>query len=726
MASPPQPALPPLPLLSLATLIVFLVIACSTGFAIHSPWLGLEAEPGGSRGLKVTAVHSAGPLHDKILPGDHLISIQGQGQPVSLRFYDPAHNPHAESRFEGYNAYMEYQGRIASALHDGAIRLAREDGPELTVEPFPSRPLSSLPISFWLLNLFGAMACLVGLSVWMFRPGHWPARLLALSGGGFFLATSLHSIWNAREIALLRDVFEFLMRGNHAGLHLLLVSLLCLMAIYPRRLPAWKWLVCGLIALAVLQQINENLQAWTLFLHTFYLPLGFYYLAGVVVAIIQWRMARHHPLDRSALRWLFLSILLAMGGGMLVYFLPAMLGYPPFSSLTTMVGIASTLYIGFALGILRYRLFQIERWWFVAWGWFLAGLLVLVVDLLVISLLGVNQGYALTFSLLAVGWLYLPFRQWLWRRLSPSTEVYMERYLPGFVESLFTSPPGKEAEHWRAMLVTVFQPLTLDSRNHYVEYAELSSNGARLLVPSFDEAAPTLSLLYGQRGRRLFTQRDRDLAEALGAVASRVCNLREARMAGASQERKRIMRDLHDDIGGRLLTLMHTADDQRYVELARGALSALRETIYALDEQKRYNLQDMLEEFRSELEERLSPAGVQVIWQTTNTNDRIELPPRHFINIRRVLNEAASNALQHGADAKLCIAIKMVEQRLEIELENGLKRDAVESSSSYRGRGLNNIETRIAEIGGEIDLFCRLGPEPRFCLHATIPIPVHR
>jgi two-component sensor histidine kinase len=73
----------------------------------------------------------------------------------------------------------------------------------------------------------------------------------------------------------------------------------------------------------------------------------------------------------------------------------------------------------------------------------------------------------------------------------------------------------------------------------------------------------------------------------------------------------------------------------------------------------------MLEEFRSELEERLSPAGVQVIWQTTNTNDRIELPPRHFINIRRVLNEAASNALQHGADAKLCIAIKMVEQHLK-------------------------------------------------------------
>ena len=729
MASLAQPTLPPFPLLSLATLTVFLVIACATAFALHGPWLGLETEPGDGRGLKVLYAHPAGPLAGNIMPGEHLTDLQGQQQTLSLRAYNPAHNPHAEPEFSGYNAYLEYQGRIASALRAGPVTLVREDGPALEVEPMTSRPLSALPLTFWLLNLFGAIAFLVSLSVAMFRPGHWPARLLLLSGCGFFLATSLHSVWNARELALPRETFELLMRVNHMGLYLLLVSLLTLMFIYPRRLPKVNWLVAVLVILAILQQLNENLQVWTLPLHTFYLPLGVYYLFGVAAAVFQWRMTRHHPLDRGALRWLFLSILLAMGGGMMVYFLPAMLGYPPFSNLTTMVGIASTLYLGFALGILRYRLFQVERWWFIAWGWFLAGLLVLSVDLLVVSTLGVNQEYALTLSLLAVGWFYLPFRQWLWRQLSPSTEVYMERYLPAFIESMFTSPPDKVSGLWRAMLVSVFQPLTLETQARRPERAELSGNGARLRVPSFDEpsqapadTAQGLSLLYGQRGRRLFTERDKDLADALSAIASRICNLREAKLAGADQERKRIMRDLHDDVGGRLLTLIHTAGDDRSARLARNALSALRETIYALDEQRRYNFQDMLEEFRSELDERVVPTGLKIAWQAPPA-ETLTLPPRYFINIRRILSEAVSNALEHGDAGKFDVYLAVGQQVIEIRLENPLWRNNPGASGHFRGRGLNNIHTRIAELDGELSLFCRIMPSPRFCLQATIPLP---
>lgn len=726
MANPAQPKLPPLPSFSLVTLFVLLAVACAAFFSIHGPWLGLKVEPNGNQGLKVLSIHSLGPLSGQISPGEHLVSVQSQdrGRPVSLISYDPAYNPHNESRFEGFNDYMQYQGTISSALQGETVNLALGDDSIVTVSAFPTRPLTTLPVNFWLLNLFGAVACILSLSVWMFRPGHWPARLLALSGSGFFFATLLHSVWETRELALPRATFEGLMLGNHVGLHLLLVSLLALMFIYPRPLPAARWLVPGLLVIALLQQFNENLQVWNLPLHTYYLPLAIYYLAGVAAAVFQWWLARDHPLDRGALRWMFLSILMAMGGGMLVYFLPTMLGYAPLSSVITMVGIASTLYVGFALGILRYKLFEIDRWWFIAWAWFFGGLMVLLVDLLVVSFLGVNQGYALTFSLLAVGWLYLPFRQWLWRRLSPSTEVYIEQYLPGFVESLFTSSPGKEGEHWRNMLVTVFQPLALEeAQEKLVKHAELTNNGARLLVPCFDERSRGLSLLYAQRGKRLFNERDKKLAEALGAVASRVSNLREARLAGANQERKPIMRDLHDDVGGRILTLMHTATEDRYVKLARGALSALRETIYALDEKRRYNLQDMLEEFRSELDERVTSAGLEVFWRGVPPKDSVTLPPRYFINLRRVLNQAVSNAVEHAARGQLNVYFSVSDQYIEFQLENAIQWDNVDNASSLRGRGLHNMYTRIFELDGELSLFCSLGEIPRFCLHATVPLP---
>jgi signal transduction histidine kinase len=373
---------------------------------------------------------------------------------------------------------------------------------------------------------------------------------------------------------------------------------------------------------------------------------------------------------------------------------------------------------------LRYKLFQIERWWFIAWVWFFAGVMVLVVDLLVVSLLGVNHQYALTFSLLAVGWLYLPFRQWLWRQLLPTTEVYIEQYLPGFVESLFTSAPGQEGEHWRTMLHTVFQPLALDDiQDNQVKKAELINNGAQLLVPCFDEHATGLRLLYAQRGKRLFNMRDRNLAEALGAVAYRVSNLREARLEGASQERKRIMRDLHDDVGGRLLTLMHTATEERNAKLARGALSALRETIYALDDKRRYNLQDMLEEFRSELDERITSESLKVRWSGAPPKDAVTLPPRYFINLRRILSEAVSNVLEHAVSGEFFVCFSVNNDCIEVQLENVIQQDSSERSSSLRGRGLHNMQTRISELDGELTLFCSLSEPPRFCLHATVPLP---
>lgn len=720
-----RPALPPLPLLSVAALALLLAVAGAAWFSLQGPWLGVDVEPDPdpNRGLEVIKVYPEGPLAGKIMAGDRLIALWSPGSDVSLKGYNPGHNPHAETTFKGYADYMRRQGGVARVLDQRSATLVTTEGALVEIMPGRLRPLSSLPLTFWLLNLFGILACLIGMSVWVFQPGLWAARLLALSGNGFFLATLQHSIWNARELALPTAEFELLMRGNHVALHLMLVSLLILMVVYPRKLQKAGWLIGTLVLAAIALQINENLQGRDLPVHAFYLPLLVYYVLGIALSVIQWRHSRYRPLDRGALRWVFLTILLAMGGGMLVYFLPTMLGVAPFGNLTTMVGIASTLYIGFALGILRYQLFQLERWWFIAWAWFLGGLSVLLMDLLVVSVFGVQQTFALSLSLVAVGWLYFPARQWFWQRFASSTAVYMERYLPGFVEALFSSPDRHVAGHWRAMLTSVFQPLSLEKNDRLIERPMLAKNGALLLVPAFGEDVPGLKLLYGQKGRRLFGKRDRDMAEALNSVASRVCNLREARTAGADQERKRIMRDLHDDVGGRLLTLMHTASEHRYETLARGALAALRETIYALDENRRYNLEDMLVDFRSDLDERTQPSELDVDWQVSLPKKTLALPPRYFINVSRVLNEAVSNALQHGAAGEMTVFFAVRDGNMVLKLENALPTGNSANPSAFRGRGLNNIRTRIRELDGKLVFFCRITPTPRFCLHAIIPLP---
>src|SRR5690606_22374925 len=137
----------------------------------------------------------------------------------------------------------------------------------------------------------------------------------------------------------------------------------------PRPLKHAGKLILVLVTAAVLQQINENIQIWDLPLHSFYLPLIVYYLLGAIFVFLQWRSARDTPLDRAALRWRCLAILIAMGAGLVAYFLPVAFNLSPIVNPSTMVGLVISLYLGFALGILRYKLFQLERWWFTAWAW---------------------------------------------------------------------------------------------------------------------------------------------------------------------------------------------------------------------------------------------------------------------------------------------------------------------------------------------------------------------
>lgn len=720
----PRLAAAPLQILLLGTLSLLLAVGVAVWLALRGPWLGLELQAAGNDGLLITHVapHSpAGAAGVGLTPETHLHALEWRGERLSLAHYDPAENAHTGPTFESYNHFLRREGEVAQALRDPPVILLLDDGRRISLMPAERRPLSSLPLDFWLLHSFGLMAFLIGLSVWAFLPGHWPARLLALSGAGFFTATWQHSLWQARELALPEALFDLLMRGNHVALYVMLGALLVLLAIYPSRLRHGHWVI-GISLMATLAlQINENVQLFNLPLHSYYLSLLIYYLGGVALAVVQWHRARQRPLDRAALRWVLLSILLTMGAGMVAYFLPLIFELPPFTSVTTMVGLAVTLYLGFALGVLRYRLFQLERWWFVAWAWFLGGLSILLVDAAAVVLFGLQPVYALGLAVVIVGWVYFPVRQQVWRRLAGVSETNMDQHLPAFVEALYTSSEEQLAPLWRALMRQVFQPLALEMVDDVPEQSHLTDNGARLLVPAFGEDGG-LSLLYRQNGRKLFSERDQDIAQALSAIAERVSYVRRAREAGANQERQRIMRDLHDDVGARLLTLLHTAPDDHHEALARNALGALRETIYALDDRRRYNLADLLEDWRGDLDERLAPGNIDLDWSAPVPSDDTLLTPRHYINLRRILDEAVTNALKHGAPTRLTFHARVRKGTLHFSIINDIRQHPGEHGDGLPGRGLNNMQTRIKELGGQLETHRQPDPTPHFHLEAQVQL----
>lgn len=713
-------ALAPLQGLLLATLVMLAAVGLALWLTLRGPSLGVELKAAGERGVRVAAVSPGGPAAGQLEVGDLIQALSSARGHYDLAGFDPISQPHAQPTFLAYNRYLKKEEAVYRALLAGPVTLHLDNGERVSITPDLKRPLSSLPLAFWLLHLYGALACLIGLSVWVFMPRYWPARLLALSGVGMFLATWQHSLWESRELVLPGTVFDLLMRGNHLAMYLLFTTLTALLVIYPRRTPGGRWIITAVVIVMTALQLNENLQGVDFPLHTFYLPMLLFYLLGVVLMAAQWRLTRSRPTERGALRWVFLSILITMGMGLVVYFLPVVLNLPPVAHPSTMVGLVVTLYIGFALGILRYRLFQLERWWFMAWAWFLGGLAVLLVDVAVISASGLNQAEALALAVIIVGWVYFPVRQWLWRRLAASSEASMERHIPAFVEALYGCEPEQIDALWRDLLREVFQPLSLASADRPLTEVSLAGNGARLMIPALDEG-DGLCLLYGQGGRRLFGRRDKDIAVALVATGSRLYNARRAREAGAAQERGRIMRDLHDDVGGRLLTLIQKAPDPHHAQLARNAMSSLRHAIQALNPNRRRSLRELLEDWLGDSLDRLPKDEPLASVTLPDETDRIELTPRHYVNLRRVLDEALTNALKHGQPGTLRFGLSVDDASIRLWLSNRIA-EAGDSNDDPAGYGLGNLRTRMEELNGELILHREPGPPPRFCVEARLAL----
>lgn len=724
----PASRLPPLPIMLLGFVLASLAIAMATLAATQFRWLGAEFRAADNGLVEVVHVRPESPASRQLAEGMRIVALEDtRGGQSSLVGFDPHMEPHNHATFAGFHAYLQRHDELSAALEDARITLITDQGERIPVRPADGRPLSTLPAGFWLLNLFGLPPLLIGLGVWAFRPRLTAARLLALSGIGFFVATCMHSIFISRELALPAVPFEVMLRINHYGLTLLLGALMAMMAYYPRRLSRYP---AGAVVLFMMlaYQVNETFYWLEWPGHAFYMPILLFYLLGIGVAAWQWRLTLNEPLDRAALKWVFLSIFLALGVSLVLYFAPVAIGEAPLLSAPAMVGVASTVYVGFALGVLRYRLFDLERWWFAAWMWFFGGIAVLLVDAALVLTFGLQPVQALGIAVITVGWLYFPARQWLWQQLARRPPPRMEHYLPRLTQMMLgASSPETSSRRWQEFLAGIYKPLNIGLRQGPAAGSEtgIRQNGAILRV-ALPEQPGYLELMHARSGQRLFSPQDAETADALLAVARQICKTRNAEIEGARTERQRIMRDLHDDVGGHLLSLMHGASDPATREQARNALQALRESIHALDEKRLHHLEDALEEWQSEMEERCSHSGTRLDWEQC-CRDTLDasLSARQYINIKRILGEAVSNALRHARPAELRVRVDGRSDQLRLVVSNGATvPDDRKSGQTLAGRGLHNMRTRAQELGGSIR-FQPPGPQ-RKEYAVELEIPLHR
>lgn len=194
------------------------------------------------------------------------------------------------------------------------------------------------------------------------------------------------------------------------------------------------------------------------------------------------------------------------------------------------------------------------------------------------------------------------------------------------------------------------------------------------------------------------------------------------RRDAAAGERERIYRDLHDDVGAKLLSLVYAADKPATAELAREALQELRDIVSQGTIEAR-PLPDLVSDMRAEVEERCITADWQVHWRQPDVLPALEVNPTQVFHLQRIVREVVSNALRHAGGTALHCDLQWQAPVLAIGIEDD-GRGFATGGAVVGGRGLRNIRQRAAELGASVDWLPAAGGGTRFVLQVRIAAPV--
>lgn len=699
-------------LLSAAVALSLILAGVMLGLAMDQRWLGLKLEaeprlaiPVSFDGLWIDSVEHDSPASEQ--PGAgipasvaSLVSIGGPDG-IQLTPQDLMEEPDALETYADMRAFFARQGEIAKVLRStGAVELEVAflgETQTFSVVPDRQRPVTFLPLAFWMQIGVGLAGFWIGAWIWALRRGEWATRFLLLAGAGLMISAFPAAVYSTRELALPGGLFRVLSTFNHIGALTFGVGMIGLFLVYPRRLVSPRWLALPAIVLGV-WQIVDILQLADGPGLGFHLAVVLAMLAIVVLVAIQFKVTRGHPRDRAVLAWLGLAVIVGAGAFVATVIAPNALGIGAFVSQGEAFLFFLLVYVGVALGVARYRLFQLDEWAFRILFYVIGVLLLLALDAILIVTIVDERAPAFALSLLIVALAWLPLRDMLVRLVLRRAEPSRRNLLRQVMDVALT-PPGRDQQaRWRALLENAFRPLSIAERTD-VQVPVLIDDGLALAVPG-PGGLPGYRLDYADAGRKLFSLRDADMALELTTMLANALESREAYEKGVAEERERIARDIHDNIGVQLMGALHSRGLARKDMMIRETLTDLRDIINNASNPD-LSFDEMLADLRSQISEHLFAAGVKMKWEVENAGPAI-LPLAAAHTVRSVVREAVQNALKHGQPDTIRITVRLKEDTIALTVaDDGAGFDP---ASVQAGNGLANIQARVTSLGGQFNV----------------------
>lgn len=212
---------------------------------------------------------------------------------------------------------------------------------------------------------------------------------------------------------------------------------------------------------------------------------------------------------------------------------------------------------------------------------------------------------------------------------------------------------------------------------------------------------------------------------------SREAQSRAEVAAAEEQERVRIARDMHDVVAHSLAVIVAQSDGARYAaasdpQVATAALGTIAQTarsalsdVRMLLTQLRHRQGDGPQPTIADLEQlfaHVRQAGLEPR-VTVDPMPPGEPPGAIQLAVYRILQEALTNAIRHGADDVVDVHLAWLPDRVDLEVRNPTAQAPAVGTSG--GHGLVGMRERAQLVGGALTAE-RVGEE--FVVYGTLPI----
>ena len=745
--------------LVLATGLILIALVMTTITALNQPYSGLgfalsshessepdsdvtretqaPATPTDSTDQSVLITHSQ---HLGIPVPSTVMSLQvGNNPPIALTPDDLIEDPHFLPSYAAMQQLFERQTRLYHQLkqqHVITLALQTSANAPVTYYSVPvsaSRPLGSLPVVFWFQLAVSSIGFLLGCWIWSLRPHDIAARVFALLNAMYPVFAFSAAIYSTRDLALDGHLLHGLSMLNTAGALLYGSALVSLFLVYPKVMvkPVWLW---GIPAFFMLWLVADSLYWLPEPSMGGDLPVTLQMLTAIVLAIWQWWINRDNPRARAALRWFAACILVSCGLFVFLVQTSQLLDINLNLSQGYAFGFFLLVTIGIALGLKRYRLFDLDQWAFGILFWLGGAIVLVALDAVLIMLL--SPVMSLGVALLICGLIWLPLRGVLQRQFLIKPQFKQEDLFQAVLDISFASSGDNRNLQWQQLISHLFQPLAIEtlgqietpanievtetmphsqpeaeaqtltpqSRLALIKQPTIDADGLTLMLPAIGDI-PSLRVHYPRQGRGLFSKQDSKLVRHLITLIERADESRFEYDRGASEERSRSARDLHDDIGSRLLSGLHQPDLQQTKHVIRQSIADMRTIISGMTGAG-LALDVTLASLQQEIAQRLCDSGIALNWSTNLDDGSITLNYPTYKNYISIMRELLSNLIKHANASTVRIDITCAHNLLVTTLSDNGRGFNVEqvTSSNQHGHGLHNLKQRVQVLQGSFDV----------------------